>query len=165
MDAKPAAASAEEVPANKDGDVVMKEIKKEEKPVFKEPEHLIINKKMSDNKDPNIKWEGLEHRGVTFYPRYEPHRKPLLFKGEPIEINPEIEEACNHWVQVEGSDFAEKQLVRDNFESSFLAMFPESLGAESLKEFDFSKIKEQVEKAKEARNARTAEEKKVEKDA
>ena len=102
---------------------------------------------------------------MTFYPRYEPHRKPLLFKGEPIEITAEIEEACNHWVQVEGSEFAEKKLVRDNFESSFIALFPESVGAKSLQDFDFRHIKEQVEKAKEARNQRSAEEKKLEKEA
>ena len=60
---------------------------------------MIINKVATDTvKDPNIKWYGLEHKGVVFYPRYEPHNKPLLFKGEPIEVNPEIEEACNHWV-------------------------------------------------------------------
>jgi len=37
----------------------------------------------------------MEHKGVTFYPRYEPHSKPLLYKGEPIKISAEIEEVCN----------------------------------------------------------------------
>ena len=46
-------------------------------------EHLIINKPVPPFADPNIKWRSLEHRGVTFYPRYEPHGKPLLFKVSP----------------------------------------------------------------------------------
>ena len=54
--------------------------------------------------------------------------------------------------------------MRDNFISSFLALFPESLGAKSLDEFDFKHIKEHVERQREIRNARTAEEKKIEKD-
>lgn len=93
---------------------------------FKEPDvdHLIINKAKAPSTDPNIKWNSLEHKGVTFYPRYEPHGKPLLFKGEPIEISPEVEEVCNQWVMVEGSEFAKKDTVRKNFVQSFLALFP-----------------------------------------
>ena len=37
----------------------------------------------------------------------------------------------------EDGEFAEKKLVRDNFESSFIALFPESDGAKSLQDFDF----------------------------
>ena len=53
---------------------------------FKEPDvdHLIINKVKAPSTDPNIKWNSLEHKGVTFYPRYEPHGKPLLFKVSKI---------------------------------------------------------------------------------
>ena len=83
-----------------DKDVEMSNVQEE---VAKEPEfpfdeskvqHLIINKEVK-RIDPNAKWAGLEHKGVTFYPRYEAHKKPLLFRGEPIEISPEIEEVCN----------------------------------------------------------------------
>jgi len=49
---------------------------------FKMPDvaHLIINPERIQKRDPNIKWHSLEHKGVTFYPRYEPHGKKLLFK-------------------------------------------------------------------------------------
>ena len=46
-------------------------------------EHLIINKQTDlekIGKDPNVKWFGLEHKGVNFYQRYEPHGRPLLYK-------------------------------------------------------------------------------------
>jgi len=68
-------------------------------------------------------------------------------------------------VQVDGSEFAEKDTVRKNFIGSFLALFPESLGAKSLEDFDFRHIKEHIERTKELRAARTAEEKKIEKEA
>ena len=111
-----------------------------------------------------VKWFGLEHKGVTFVPRYEPHGKPLLFKGEPIDISPEVEEVCNQWVQVESTDFAEQETVKKNFVASFLSLFPETLGADNLQDFDFRHIKEHVERSKELRNARTGEEKKIEKE-
>ena len=63
------------------------------------------------------------------------------------------------------TEFGEKETVRKNFEGAFLELFPKEVGAESLDDFDFKHIKEQVERAKEQRNARTAEEKKVEKEA
>ena len=66
---------------------------------------------------------------------------------------------------VEGSDFAEKETVRKNFVTEFLALFPESLGATSLEEFDFKHIREHVERTREQRNARSAEEKRIEKEA
>ena len=126
---------------------------------------MIINKPRNASiYDPKIKWFGLEHKGVSFVPRYEPHGKPLLFKGEPIEISPEVEEVCNQWVQVAETDFAEQDTVKKNFVQAFLSLFSESLGAESLQDFDFKHIKEHIEKQKEFRNARTGEEKKVEKE-
>ena len=45
-----------------------------------------------------------------------------------------------------------------------MSLYPESLGAESLQDFDFKHIKEHIEKQKEIRNARTGEEKKIEKE-
>ena len=66
---------------------------------------------------------------------------------------------------VEGSDFAEKDTVVKNFISSFLALFPSELGATSLEEFDFKHIREHVERTREQRNARSAEEKRIEKEA
>mmetsp|Transcript_5816 Transcript_5816/g.7860 ORF Transcript_5816/g.7860 Transcript_5816/m.7860 type:complete len:83 (+) Transcript_5816:555-803(+) len=66
---------------------------------------------------------------------------------------------------VDGSEFAEKDLVRKNFISSFLAMFPKELEASNFDDFDFRHIREHVERAREQRNARTAEEKRLEKEA
>lgn len=106
------------------------------------------------------KWTSLEHRGVTFFPGYQPHGVSLLYKGKPLEVRPEVEEVCNWWAQCLGTEFIEKELVVKNFTDNFLKLFPKDLGATSLADFDFSRIKEHLEQAKEARNNRPAEDKK-----
>ena len=80
---------------------------------------------------------------MTFFPRYEPHGIRPLWKGKPIKVSPEIEEVCNWWANVEGSEFAEKELVLNNFESAFLALIGKG---KSLKEFSFTEIKEHLDK-------------------
>ena len=79
-----------------------------------------------------------------------------------MKVTPEIEEVCNWWAQVQGSDFAEQENVIKNFTESFCALFDPSLGATSLGDFDFTKIKEHLDNKKEERNARPTEEKKRE---
>jgi hypothetical protein len=44
------------------------------------------------------------------------------------------------------SEFAQHKLVIKNFTESFLALMDKSLGATSLGDFDFSQIKEYLEK-------------------
>lgn len=94
----------------------------------------------------NQKWQTLEHAGVTFFPRYEPHGVSLLFKGKPIKVSPEVEEVCNWWANVEGSDFAEKDLVRKNFQESFLALVGKG---KKITDFDFSAIKAHLDQVRE----------------
>ena len=47
------------------------------------------------------------------------------------------------------TEFGEKETVKKNFEGAFLELLPKEIGAESLDDFDFKHIKEQVERAKE----------------
>lgn len=95
----------------------------------------------SDEEPGKEKWHTLEHHGVSFFPGYEPHGVKLLFKGRPIDLKPEVEEICNWWAVEEGSDFAKKETVKENFVSSFLSLFPKELGASCIEDFDFSLIK------------------------
>lgn len=64
-----------------------------------------------------------------------------------------------------GSEFAEKDLVKKNFEATFMQLVGTALGAESLADFDFRHIKEHLDQQREVRAQRTAEEKKNEKEA
>jgi len=52
--------------------------------------------------------------------------------------------------------------VRKNFTESFCALFPKSLGATKIEDFDFTAIKDHLVKSKEEKNARPADEKKKE---
>ena len=56
---------------------------------------LISCTAISDSK--SQKWTALEHSGVTFFPRYEPHGVKLVFKNKQIKVSPEVEEVCNWW--------------------------------------------------------------------
>jgi hypothetical protein len=40
-----------------------------------------------------------------------------------MDLSPEQEEVCNWWAQIVGSEFAEKEKVRKNFEEAFLSLF------------------------------------------
>jgi len=79
-----------------------------------------------------------------------------------VDIRPEVEEVCNWWAQIIGSDFANQPLVRKNFTASFLDLFDSSLGASSLEDFDFTQIKEHLEKIREDKKNRPIDERKKE---
>lgn len=40
-----------------------------------------------------------------------------------MDLTPEQEEVCNWWAQIIGTEFAEKDIVKKNFELSFLELF------------------------------------------
>ena len=59
-----------------------------------------------------------------------------------------MEEICNWWAAVQGSEFAEKELVLKNFQECFLGLFDKSLGYTDFEDFDFSLIKERLDRVK-----------------
>lgn len=61
---------------------------------------------------------------MNFCPAYKPHGVKVKFKGEPLELSPELEEICSWWASVEGTDFGDKPLVKRNFSEAFLARMP-----------------------------------------
>ena len=61
---------------------------------------------------------------------------------------------CNWWANIEGSDFAEKDLVRNNFEESFLALLGKRVPKNTkLDDFEFRPIKNHLEATRELKNA------------
>ena len=79
-----------------------------------------------------------------------------------LSLTPEQEEACNWWAQLIGSEFAEKDLVRRNFESTLLAMFDKSHGINTLDDLDFTPIKEHLDEQRELKRVRPGAEKRRE---
>jgi len=77
-------------------------------------------------------------------------------------LTPEQEEVCNWWAQIIGSEFAEKDIVLKNFEKSFLELFTPEQNVTALADFDFTPIKEYLDRVKEERKNRPIDEKKRE---
>jgi len=117
-----------------------------------------------DDEDSNIKWKTLEHHGVRFPPFYTPHGIAPLHKGKPLILNPVQEEIATFWAQALGTDFTEKETVRNNFEEEFLAVLDKEMGVKSLNDIDFDPIVKHIEKTREERNNRPREEKKRERE-
>ena len=117
----------------------------------------VQGEKHSDTKD---KWNSLEHNGVTFFPKYQPHNVGFVFKGRQIKLEPEVEEICSWWATIEESDFALKDTVKKNFEKCLLPLLDKKLKVKSLEELDFKPIRDVLEKQREIKNSRSTEEKK-----
>ena len=113
------------------------------------------------NGDQKLKWRSLEHRGVTFFPGYESHGVKLLFKvskhkreltyfvqGKEVDLKPEVEEICNWWAQIDGSEFGEKENVKKNFIECFLALFDSSMGATNFEDFQYKCNSERLKQSK-----------------
>jgi DNA topoisomerase-1 len=109
-----------------------------------------------------IKWSKLEHHGVLFCPPYKPHGVPINHNGKPMVLTPEQEEVCNYWASVIGSEFAEKELVKKNFEKTLLDMIDPKLGVKRLEDLDFAPIKAHLERMREERKNRPLDERKRE---
>lgn len=85
-------------------------------------------------------------------------------KGKELKLKPRQEEVANFWAHIVGSEFADKEIVRNNFGNEFLAILDKEMGVKSLDDLDFTPIQKYLEEQKEARNNRTSEEKKAERE-
>ena len=46
-----------------------------------------------------------------------------IFQGQPLALTPEQEEISSWWAQAIGSEFADKETVKRNFEQAFIELF------------------------------------------
>jgi DNA topoisomerase-1 len=98
----------------------------------------------------------LSHNGVLI-PRYEPKGFHIVFKGKKIALNPEQEEMAVAWVRKLGTEYAEDKVFIRNFFDDFCR----ALGVKgSIGDFDFSEIKQFVDKDRETKLNISKEEKK-----
>ena len=120
--------------------------------------------KASENEEETVKWKHMEHNGVLFPPEYEPHGIKIKYKGEPIELTPEQEEVVTFWAQVIDTDYAKKDIAIRNFTKELQKVLPEKYKDADLSDFDFSEIKEYLDKKREKNKNKTSEEKKLDKE-
>ena len=66
-----------------------------------------------------MKWKTLEHHAMTFPPAYQPLpnniRMKLKVNGEKVDLPHELEELASWWAEAVGTDFGEKDKVKENF--------------------------------------------------
>lgn len=115
--------------------------------------------------DDNIKWNYLEHKGVTFPPFYKPQKYTVYYEGKPVKLTPLQEEMAYYWSQTIGSDWETKEHYVKNFEKQFLGSFEKGSGYSKLSAFDFREIVTYIAEQKEIKKNKTPEEKKAEKEA
>ena len=118
----------------------------------------------SDSEEETKKWKHMEHNGVLFAAEYEPHHVKIKYKGEPIDLTPEQEEVATFWGTVIGSDFAKREIAIKNFSKEFLKVLPEKYKNAKFEDFDFTPIREYLDKKKEKMKNKTPEEKKADKE-
>ena len=113
--------------------------------------------------DDTVKWGSLEHRGPYFPPPYVPHGVPLVYKGEPLRLEPEAEEVASFFAALVGTDYGRNPIFRANFFADFVAVLQECGSRhrgtiQRLEDCHFAKMAAHFETLREARKALTKEE-------
>src|SRR5690242_16436754 len=67
---------------------------------------------IADEEEVEERWKSLEHNGVLFPPRYEPHGIKIRYKGQEVELTPEQEELATFWAQILDNDLSTKEITR-----------------------------------------------------
>jgi len=120
--------------------------------------------------DGEIKWTKLEHNGLRFPPKYEPHGVPLIYDGEEIELSPEEEELAMFFAEipVEGPNLNNEKTAKV-FTKNFFQDFREGLQGKnkekivSFDKCDFTKLRLLVQERREKNKNMTKEEKEARK--
>lgn len=118
----------------------------------------------SNNEDEEERWKSLEHKGVVFAPKYEPHGIKIRYKGEEVKLTPDQEELATFWAHLMDNDLSTKEIPRKNFFKAFKkALDDEKYAFATINDFDFTPIYDYIQKTREKNKNRTPEEKKTEK--
>jgi len=151
-----AASSSRSKKAKKEDDAEKpaKKPKKEAKPEYvyewwKEEEPLPDGKK----------WRFLEHNGVIFPPKYEPHGVKMKYDGQEVDLNDEQESVATMYAAMLTTDYATKKTFTDNFWKQFKGMLGDKHPIKDLKKCDFAPIQAHLEQEKEKKKTLTKEEK------
>ena len=104
-------------------------------------------------------WQIFRHNGPLFPPEYLPHQKPIIFKGEEITLPPLAEEYASLYSKYINTEYIEKPKFNKNFFKDFKKVLPDNLKNSVIEDFDFSIIKEHIDKENEKKKEMSKEEK------
>ena len=111
-----------------------------------------------------LNWRKLEHPGVLFPPPYTRHDVPLLYDGNPIELNDEQEEICTFYASMpdDGPQLGNektRKVFQTNFMNDFKSLLPTGHVIKKFDKCDFSLIKKHLDKQKSLKKAASQDEK------
>ena len=104
-------------------------------------------------------WQIFRHNGPLFPPEYIPHQKPIIFKGEEILLPPLAEEYASLYSKYINTEYIEKPKFNKNFFKDFKKVLPDNLKNSVIEDFDFSIIKEHIDRENEKKKEMSKEEK------
>ena len=104
-------------------------------------------------------WQIFRHNGPLFPPEYIPHQKPIIFKGEEIILPPLAEEYASLYSKYITTEYIEKPKFNKNFFKDFRKVLPDNLKNSVIEDFDFSIIKEHIDRENEKKKEMSKEEK------
>ncbi len=104
-------------------------------------------------------WQIFRHNGPLFPPEYIPHQKPIIFKGEEIILPPLAEEYASLYSKYINTEYIEKPKFNKNFFKDFRKVLPDNLKNSVIEDFDFSIIKEHIDRENEKKKEMSKEEK------
>jgi DNA topoisomerase-1 len=109
------------------------------------------------------KWTTLEHNGVLFPPEYIPHKIPILYNGNRIELEPAAEEAATLYAKFIESDHIKDNIFRKNFWNDWKKILGKNSPIESIDNCDFKLIYNYLLELKETNKIEIKEKQDVEK--
>jgi len=107
----------------------------------------------------NIKWETFHHNGVMFPPEYEPHKIPIIYKGEKIQLKPEEEEYATMFARYIDTEYYKGDKFKKNFWKDWKNVLGKTHIIQSLEDCDFSLIYKYILELREKKKSLTKEEK------
>eukprot|EP00656_Telonema_subtile_P025731 TRINITY_DN2776_c0_g1_i2.p1 TRINITY_DN2776_c0_g1~~TRINITY_DN2776_c0_g1_i2.p1 ORF type:complete len:851 (+),score=233.21 TRINITY_DN2776_c0_g1_i2:109-2661(+) len=134
--------------------------KKDEKPKKDEPERfkwwLAENQPQHDD---GRKWTYMSHKGVLFPPPYLPHNVKMLYEGNPVDLEPEAEEAATFYAQKIETEYVQRPIFRKNFWKDWKKLLGKNHVIKSLDKCDFRPIHAHIMEDREKKKSLTKEEK------
>ena len=104
-------------------------------------------------------WTVFRHNGPMFPPEYEPHKIPIIYQGEEVILTPLAEEYATLYSKYVGTEYIEKPKFNKNFFKDFKEVLPERFKNSNIEDFDFSLIKNYIDKESEKKKNMSLEEK------
>ena len=97
----------------------------------------------------NIKWKTLEHFGPLFPADYKPHKKPLKYKDNFIQLTSEQEEASMLYAKYIETEYVENKTFNKNFWNDWKKLLGKNSEIQSLEDCDFTEYKQIIDDEKE----------------